>query len=142
MISPYACLLVSSLTDAVVIFPYSDPQGPYTQACVDALSTNITQCPVGITSLDANTAYTEKGLGTLCTDNCRSALQSWESSVKASCHGASFTNDYGNTVPIYSVASLINFKFNQTCLVSDGEYCNIVLGNLTATSSQWVGRRQ
>ena len=130
----YASVFLSSLTSAVVFFPHSEAQGVYSQSCLDAVSTNITQCRDAVSALDSNTIYTEEGLQAVCTDQCRSALKSWEAGVKSTCKDVTFTNGYGNSVPVYSLASSINFQFNQTCLMNDGEFCNLVLGNLTAAA--------
>lgn len=129
-----ASLVLPSFTSAVAFFPHSEAEGKYSQSCLDAISTNVTKCSNAVSSLDPNTNYTEKALQKVCTDQCRSALQSWEADVKFTCKDVTFTNSYGNDVPVSSLASSIYFKFNQTCLINDGEFCNIFLGNLTTAS--------
>lgn len=132
----YASFLFYTLTAAFVIFPESSLRSSgYSDSCVDALSTNITQCSNAVSVFDPNGIYTQKVLESSCTDKCQSALQSWERSIKDSCSGVTYTDDYGKTIPISSFATEMNFNFNQTCLMHDGEYCNIVLGNLTTGSS-------
>lgn len=130
----YASLSLAAVTNCFVLFPASNAPNDYPNNCVDALSRNITECSNAIPTLDPNGFYTESSLQRSCTSDCRSALQSWEQSIVDSCNGVTYTNDYGNTVPVSSVATMINFNFNQTCLINDGEYCNIVLGNLTKAS--------
>ncbi|KAJ6049510.1 hypothetical protein N7444_006226 [Penicillium canescens] len=119
-----------------VLFPKSSVENAgYSDECVDALSTNITQCNNAVSSFDPNTAYSQKILALGCTDKCGSALVSWEKSIKDSCRGVTYVDGYGNNVPISSVASIRSFNFNQTCRLNEGEFCNTVLGNLTVTPS-------
>lgn len=130
-----ASFLFYTLTSAFVIFPESSLQGSgYSDDCVDALSTNITECSNAVSVLDANTVYTQAVLESSCTDDCQSALQSWEESIQDSCSDVTYTDDYGKTVPISAIATERRFNYNQTCLMNDGEYCNLVLGNLTTAS--------
>lgn len=126
-----------TLTSAgFVLFPRSSVENAgYSDQCVDALSTNITQCNNVVSSFDANTVYSQKILELGCTDQCGSALVSWEEKIKDSCSDVTYVDGYGRTVPISSIASIRSFNFNQTCRMNDGEFCNSVLGNLTMSPS-------
>lgn len=127
--------LLYTLTNAgFVLFPKASVENAgYSDECVDALSTNITECNNAVSSFDANTAYSQSILEMGCTEDCGSALVSWEKSIKDSCRGVTYVDGYGNTVTISSVASIRSFNFNQTCRLNEDEFCNSILGNLTVT---------
>lgn len=119
-------------TDSFVLFPASSVAN-YTQACGAALSSNITACGYVVAAFDPSETYDQKTLESSCTSECSTALVKWEQDVSSACDGVTYVDDTGATLPISAIPSLVSFNFNQTCLVSGSEYCNVVLGNLTAS---------
>lgn len=130
--------ILATLSSTFVLFPESSVKD-YPTSSADALSANITECNNAVSAFDTSTAYSEQALDSLCTADCHSALQSWEDKIKDTCNGVTYADDYGKTVPISSIASQLNFNFNQTCLMDNGQYCNIILGNLTSSVNGPVG---
>ena len=105
--------------------------GDYNDQCADALTTNLTSCISAVHSLSSNNFYSQHGLDKICTSDCRGELLEYRKSVAAGCSGATYSNEWGTVYPISEVADTLLFNFQQTCLKNQGNYCNIVLGNIT-----------
>uniref|UniRef100_A0A093Y3I5 Uncharacterized protein n=1 Tax=Talaromyces marneffei PM1 TaxID=1077442 RepID=A0A093Y3I5_TALMA len=120
--------------DAFILFPASSVVN-YTQACGLALSTNVTACGAVVAAFNPNETYNQTTLETFCTLDCNAALVKWTQDVSSSCDGVTYVDDTGAILPLSAIPSLVSYNFNQTCLVSGSDYCNIVLRNLTASIS-------
>ncbi|KUL81276.1 hypothetical protein ZTR_10505, partial [Talaromyces verruculosus] len=101
--------------------------------CGSALSTNITTCGAVVAAFDPNETYNQTTLETFCTSNCNAALVQWTQDVSSACDGVTYVDDTGAILPLSAIPSLVSYNFNQTCLVSGSDYCNVILGNLTAS---------
>ncbi|KAJ5338650.1 hypothetical protein N7452_005378 [Penicillium brevicompactum] len=125
-------LLLSLFTLITCFQPVPDNYvDDYNDQCADALTTNLTSCISAVHSLSSNNYYSQHGLDKICTSDCRDELMEYKKSVTAKCSGATYTNDLGTVYPISEVADTLLFNFQQTCLKNKGEYCNIILGNIT-----------
>ncbi|KAL2869900.1 uncharacterized protein BJX67DRAFT_347265 [Aspergillus lucknowensis] len=112
--------------------PFPDSSvGDYEEKCADALATNFTSCSPAVRGLSSNNFYSQHGLDIICTTECRDELQAYEKSVTEGCPDVTYINDWGTELPISAIASSLLFEFQQTCLKNEGQYCNIVLGNIT-----------
>ncbi|KAL4860360.1 hypothetical protein BDV12DRAFT_191745 [Aspergillus spectabilis] len=115
-----------------VLFPASSVAN-YTPACGAALSSDITSCGAVVAAFDPSQTYKQATLESFCTPECSVALVRWEQDVSSACDGITYVDDTGAVLPVSAVPSLISYNFNQTCLVSGSDYCNVVLGDLTAS---------
>ncbi|GKZ33625.1 hypothetical protein AbraIFM66950_003534 [Aspergillus brasiliensis] len=115
-----------------VLFPTSSVVN-YTQSCGAALSANVTACGAVVAAFSPTETYSETTLKSFCTTECSNALVRWTQAVDSACGGVTYVDDSGATLPLSSIPSSLSYNFNQTCLTSSGEYCNMVLGNLTAS---------
>ncbi|KAL2841765.1 hypothetical protein BJX68DRAFT_270950 [Aspergillus pseudodeflectus] len=123
-------LCLSSLVASWQAFP-GDTVDAYDDKCADALATNLTACIPAVRGLSSNNFYSEHGLDLICTSECRDELKAYEKTVTEGCPEVTYTNEWGTELPISEIASTLAFEFQQTCLQSEGQYCNIVLGNIT-----------
>ncbi|KAJ5598380.1 hypothetical protein N7537_008464 [Penicillium hordei] len=125
--------LFFSLFTLITCFqPFPDDHvGDYKDECADALSTNLTSCIDAVRGLNSNNFYSQHGLDKICTSDCRDQLQDYKKSVASGCSGVTYTNEWGTELPISETADTLQFNFQQTCFKNEGNYCNIVLGNLT-----------
>lgn len=112
------------------LFPDSEV-GDYSEKCADALATNITSCIPAVGGISTDTFYSQHALDVICKTKCRDELRNYEKAVTEQCRGVFYTNDWGTENPISAVASTLVFNFDQVCLKNEGQYCNLVLGNLT-----------
>lgn len=127
---------------AFQIFPEGSVS-EFSTPCAAALSTNITACSNVVVGLDPSETYDQSLLESFCNATCGSALSSWQENVTNACSGVTYTDDYGFDTLVSSIPGLMAFNFNQTCLMNAGEYCNVVLGNITtaaANASSTVGQ--
>ncbi|KAI9370920.1 hypothetical protein BJX61DRAFT_548661 [Aspergillus egyptiacus] len=119
-------------TAVVAWQPFPDNSvGDYGEQCADALTTNLTSCSPAVRGLSSNNFYSQHGLDVICTSDCRDELTGYEEAVTEGCSGVTYTNEWGTELPISEIASSLLFEFHQTCFKHQGQYCNIVLGNLT-----------
>ncbi|KAJ5936334.1 hypothetical protein N7454_005632 [Penicillium verhagenii] len=128
----FSCALGGA--NSFVIFPASSVVN-YTQACGTALSTNITACGPVVADFSPSDVYNETTLESFCTSECNAALVQWGQTISSACDGVTYLDDTGTTLPLSAIPSVISFNFNQICLMSGDDYCNIVLGNMTASLS-------
>ncbi|KAL4794873.1 hypothetical protein BDV19DRAFT_379199 [Aspergillus venezuelensis] len=125
-------LCLSLCTLATCWQPFSDTSvGEYDDICADALATNITSCNKAVSGINSNNFYSKHGLDLICTSACSDELKAYEQAVTDGCPGVTYTNALGTEYPISEMASTLAFEFKQTCFKHRGQYCNLVLGNLT-----------
>ncbi|KAL2783006.1 hypothetical protein BJX66DRAFT_345334 [Aspergillus keveii] len=123
-------LCVSSLAASWQALP-DDTVDEYSDQYADALPTNLTACIPAVRGLSSNNFYSEHGLDQICTSECRDELTAYEKTVTDGCPRVTYTNEWGTELPTSEIASTLAFEFQRTCLKNEGQYCNVVLGNLT-----------
>jgi len=126
LLPPFATAFQLFSTDSVSSFP---------SACGSALSQNITACNNQVQVFDTSTDYLQADLEQACTVSCSSALSGWYTQASNACSNVTYTDDYGVTQNVASVIGELSYDFNQTCLMYNGQYCNVVIGNLTASNA-------
>lgn len=128
-------------TQGFQLFTASSLPGSYSERCISALTTNITQCKHAVASFDANAAYSQRVLDSACRPQCETALTSWQDAVAKVCPAETYEDDYGLVRPVSAVPAMVLYTYGQTCHVEGGEYCNIVLSNGTSLATRKESRR-
>lgn len=107
------------------VFTSSTVPTGVTAVCADALISDVACSPV-ITALQNGYYYSQNMLEALCTTGCKSALEAYEASVGTACSGQTWNGYYDEEMPIVMVADLLQYQFDQSCLMDTGRYCNVV----------------
>lgn len=129
-----AASLLPLFATALQLFP-TDSISSFPAACGSVLSQNITACNNLVQAFDTSTDYQQADLEQACTASCSSALSGWYTQASSVCSNVTYTDDYGYTQSITSFIGELSYNFNQTCLMNNGQYCNVVIGNLTASNA-------
>ena len=116
------------------LFP-ANSVSSYPASCAAVLSQNITSCSNLVEVFDPDTTYGQDTLEQSCNGTCSSALSAWYNQASSACGNVTYINDCGDYAAVSSVIGEISYNFNQTCLTYNGQYCNVVLGDLATGNS-------
>lgn len=127
-------LLLPFCAQALQIFP-SGSVGDFPSTCGSVLTHNITACNNLVGAFDTSTDYAQNDLEQACTSSCSEALNNWYKETTALCSNVTYIDDQGFTQEVAGLVGMIGYHFNQTCQMNNGQYCNVVIGNLTAANA-------
>lgn len=134
----YFTALLPALVQAVQWFNSTDDlPSSVTTSCLTALQADIASCSSSLASIRPFVYPPQDYLSALCTQDCNSALNTYEGGVGAACNGQTYdsSND-GGEVPILAIAQLLRYTFNFTCLTdsTSGQYCKVLAAEMIGIS--------
>ncbi|KAK2072069.1 hypothetical protein P8C59_006446 [Phyllachora maydis] len=107
--------------------------------CLMALQADIASCNNSIASIRPFVFPPRDYLTALCTEDCNTALSSYESGVETACAGQTYNShvDGGVAVPILAIPQLLRYSFNFTCLTdaSSEQYCKVLAASAMGVST-------
>lgn len=120
------------LTQAIAYLQYTSwLPAELPAACSAALTADL-DCDSGVNGLLTGCYHPESVLNNLCTTDCNTALNKYESSVVSACGAHTYaSNTSQGDVPVSTIPQLLRYYYNYTCLTSaDGAgFCNVIFAN-------------
>jgi hypothetical protein len=102
------------------------PAADLTPSCANALTADL-PCNDYVRRFGAGQYHAIESLERACTSNCDIALSSYQNSIES---GQNFSNDglltSASISPIVSIPEIMRYRYNKTCLMNKGRYCNVV----------------
>lgn len=119
-------LLLCSRARATVFFANNTTPANLTNACTNALLTDV-QCSPVVPQFQNGYYYPPSLLGRACTSTCSTALQSYEQAVATACNGQTWMGyDEETDLPLVVIPNLMRYHYDLICLQDSGRWCNEV----------------
>ena len=96
-----------------------------TDSCATALIQNIS-CDPWVSRFRSGQYYDPAGLKAVCTTDCQTAIQDYQSALAESCAGQLYNFTDSIYVPISTIAGQLLYGYNLVCLQDGGRFCNNV----------------
>lgn len=117
-------VLFTHVQAVVYVTNGSLPTNNITDECYSALTIDIS-CNDTLQKLRPRLYYPESILTNLCTSDCNSALNNFETAVQTACGNQTYYDlSEATDLPLYTIVEVLRYQFNISCLTSNGEYCN------------------
>ena len=101
------------------------PSVNLTVPCAAALQ-QIIACDPWVSRFRSGQYYDPAGLKTVCTTDCETAIQDYQSNVTRSCSDQLYNYTDSVYVPVSAIAEQLLYSYNLVCLEDAGRFCNNV----------------
>lgn len=101
-----------------------------TTSCAEALVADI-DCDIRVLQFTSEQFFAPAGLEDVCTTSCANALGEFEAEAQKKCAGQTYSQSDNLVLPVPFVSNLFRYRFNRTCIMANGRYCNTVAYELS-----------
>ncbi|KAI1448974.1 carbohydrate-binding module family 50 protein [Annulohypoxylon stygium] len=127
-----AYLFLVRAVDPIQLFTETTAPKGLSAGCLTALTAEVPCSPL-VPRFRYGYFYSASTLNSSCTQECDSALVSYESSVNSACKDDVWDGyDDEGGAPLGWIPSLLRYQYSLTCLQDSGRWCNVVTGAAAA----------
>lgn len=137
-----AYLFLVRAVDPIQLFTETTAPKGLSAGCLTALTAEVPCSPL-VPRFRYGYFYSASTLNSSCTQECDSALVSYESSVNSACKDDVWDGyDDEGGAPLGWIPSLLRYQYSLTCLQDSGRWCNVVTGAAAAIADPGGNRSQ
>lgn len=101
-----------------------------TISCAEALVADI-DCDTRVLQFTSEQFFAPDALEDACTTSCANALGTYKVEVQKKCAGQTYSQSDNLVLPVPFLPNLFRYRFNRTCIMANGRYCNTVAYELS-----------